>query len=234
VISLTALSHLLIDSFSIVLIDLLLAGDNALVIAMAVRSLPPQERRMGSLLGAAGAVALRVMLTAAAAEILNIAFLKLLGGAFVLWIAVKVFSDASAPQRAEAARGRLLQAVWFIIFADITMSTDNVLAIAGASHGNLALIVFGLCLSIPLVVFSSNLIALVMDRYPAMMYLGAAILGKVGAEMMLSDPFIAHKFHLSEDWQYAAQTVAVVGVLIASRAMASSKSQAEEVNLTQP
>jgi YjbE family integral membrane protein len=187
---------------------------------------------MGSVLGAAGAVILRVLLTAAAAEILNVAFLKLLGGVFVLWIAVKVFSDASAPQRTDVARGRFLQSVWFIIFADITMSTDNILAIAGASHGNLALIVFGLCLSIPLVIFSSNLIALVMDRYPAMMYLGAAVLGKVGAEMMLSDPVITRKFHPSEGWQYAAQAVAVVGVLIASRVVASSKSQPEEVNLT--
>src|SRR5262249_48613064 len=161
-----------------------------LVIAMAVRSLPPQQRRMGSAFGAGAAVALRVIITIAAAKLLSVPWIKLAGGTFVMWIAVKVLADASSPPAASAAPRPLVQAIWFIVVADVTMSTDNVLAIAGASRGSLPLIVVGLGLSIPLVVFASNLLSVLMDRYPWIVYLGAGILGKVGAEMMLTDPFI--------------------------------------------
>ena len=164
-------SRLLLDGFSIILIDLLLAGDNALVIAMAVRSLPKPQRRLAITFGAAAAVALRVVITIAAARLLGIEFIKLPGGAFIIWIAVKVLSDASSEPAAEPPRGQLLKAIWFIVVADITMSLDNVLAVAGAARGNVPLIVFGLCVSIPFVVFSSNLIATLMDRYPVVVYL---------------------------------------------------------------
>jgi YjbE family integral membrane protein len=208
------------------LIDLLLAGDNALVIAMAVRSLPRDQRRMGIAFGAAAAVALRIVLTVAAANLLKIEFIKLFGGAFVLWIAVKVFSDAQEPEK-PASVGGFLQAIWFIVFADITMSVDNVLAVAGASHypapGSVPLIIFGLSLSIPFVVFSSNLLVYWMDRFPAMMYLGAAILGQVGAEMMLNDWFVKRTLHPAQWVVYVGEGVAVLGVLAASRFMARPK-----------
>jgi YjbE family integral membrane protein len=208
------------------LIDLLLAGDNALVIAMAVRSLPRDQRRMGIAFGAAAAVALRIVLTVAAANLLKIEFIKLFGGAFVLWIAVKVFSDAQEPEK-PASVGGFLQAIWFIVFADITMSVDNVLAVAGASHypapGSVPLIIFGLSLSIPFVVFSSNLLVYWMDRFPAMMYLGAAILGQVGAEMMLNDGFVKRTLHPAQWVVYVGEGVAVLGVLAASRFMARPK-----------
>ncbi len=208
------------------MIDLLLAGDNALVIAMAVRSLPRDQRRMGIAFGAAAAVALRIVLTVAAANLLKIEFIKLFGGAFVLWIAVKVFSDAQEPEK-PASVGGFLQAIWFIVFADITMSVDNVLAVAGASHypapGSVPLIIFGLSLSIPFVVFSSNLLVYWMDRFPAMMYLGAAILGQVGAEMMLNDGFVKRTLHPAQWVVYVGEGVAVLGVLAASRFMARPK-----------
>src|ERR1019366_1757439 len=159
-------SRLLIDGFSIILIDLLLAGDNALVIAMAVRALPQRQRRLAITFGAAAAVVLRVVITIAAARLLGIEFIKLLGGAFIIWIAVKVLADASSEPVAEPPRGHLVKAIWVIVVADITMSIDNVLAVAGAARGNFPLIIFGLCVSIPFVVFSSNLIATLMDRYP--------------------------------------------------------------------
>ena len=191
-------SRLLIDGFSIILIDLLLAGDNALVIAMAVRALPQRQRRLAITFGAAAAVALRVVITIAAARLLGIEFIKLLGGAFILWIAVKVLADASSEPAGEPPRGQLLKAIWFIVVADITMSIDNVLAVAGAARGSVPLIIFGLCVSIPFVVFSSNLIATLMDRYPAIVYLGSAVLGKVGAEMMLTDPYVVRTLHPTE------------------------------------
>lgn len=213
--------RLVLDCLSIVLIDLLLAGDNALVIALAVRSLPRRERRIGIGLGAAAAVVLRIAITFLAAQILNIEFLKLFGGVFVIWIAVKVFADASAPQRENPKAGHFMHAIGLIVVADITMSTDNVLAVAGASRGNTALIVFGLCLSIPFVVLSSNLLTVLMDRYPAILYVGAAVLGKVGGEMMMTDGFVTRTLHPPQALVYGAEAVGAAGVLIASRLLAA-------------
>jgi YjbE family integral membrane protein len=209
--------RLLIDGLSIVLIDLLLAGDNALVIAMAVRGLPRQQRRIAIAFGALAAVALRVVITIAAARLLGIEFIKLLGGIFVIWIAVKVLTDASSPPAAAPSRNRLLQAIWFIVVADITMSVDNVLAVAGAARGSVPLIIFGLAVSIPFVVFSSNLIAALMDRYSLIVYLGAAVLGKVGGEMVFTDPFVIRTLHPSAVFLYAAEGVSIVGILTAGK-----------------
>ena len=218
--------RLLIDYFSIILIDLLLAGDNALVIAMAVRVLPKRQRRIAITFGAAAAVALRVIITIAAAKLLGVEFIKLLGGAFVIWIAVRVLADASAPPAAAPRQSRFLQAIWFIAFADITMSADNVLAVAGAARGSVPLIIFGLCVSIPFVVFSSNLIAVLMDRYSVILYLGAAILGKVGGEMMVTDPFIMQTLHPSAPLTYAAEGLAIAGILIAGRLLSDRSRRA--------
>jgi YjbE family integral membrane protein len=207
--------HFLLSGLSIVLIDLLLAGDNALVIALAVRSLPPGERRIGIFGGAAVAVVLRIALTTIAARLLTVEYLQIAGGLLILWIALKVLVDASTPPEATRAPQRFWQAIWYIVVADLTMSTDNVLAIAGASKGNFWLIAFGLALSIPFVVLSSNLLSKLMDRYPALLYLGAGILGKVGGEMILTDPFIERLWSPSEVVKYtveAALVVAVVGV----------------------
>jgi YjbE family integral membrane protein len=210
-------THLLYGVLSIVFIDLLLAGDNALVIAMAVRSLQPKERRIGSLFGAAGAVILRVSLTAVAARLLNIQFLKLAGGLFILWIAIKVLVDASDPPDSAPAPQRLLQAIWYIVFADLTMSTDNVLAIAGASNGHIELIVFGLCLSIPFVVLSANLLARLMDRYPVTIYLGAGVLGRVGGEMVLTDGFVNRLLHPSDTARYVVEGVLALSLMIGGK-----------------
>lgn len=206
-----------LDVFSIVVIDLLLAGDNALVIALAVRSLPPRQRRIGSILGATVAVVLRVGLTFAAAKLLNVEFVKLAGGAFVLWIAVKVFSDTEETGKESASPHQILRAIGYIVFADITMSVDNVLAVAGASRGSIGLIVFGLGLSIPFVVASSSLLVNIMNRWPVTIYVGAAILGKVGAEMMITDGFVVRTLHPTALMLYLAEGIAIAGVLAASR-----------------
>ena len=213
----------IIDVFKIVLIDLLLAGDNALVIALAVRNLPSRQRRIGSALGAAAAVALRAGITYAAVKLLDVPYIKLVGGAFVLWIAVKVFVDAEGPDADAAPPGHIWRAVWYIVFADITMSTDNVLAIAGASHGSLLLILIGLGLSIPFIVLSSNVFVVMMNRFPWTLYLGAAILGQVGAEMMLTDAFITRTLHPSQKAVYGVEALAVAAVLIVSRLLCARK-----------
>jgi YjbE family integral membrane protein len=206
---------LLADYFTVILIDILLAGDNALVIALTVRVLSKQQRRIAITFGAAAAVVLRVIMTLVAARLLSIEFLKLVGGGFVIWIAVKVLTDASSPPPEVPSRGQFLRVIWLIVVADITMSMDNVLAVAGAAKGSTPLIIFGLGLSIPFVVFSSNLIAILMDRYPAILYLGAAILGKVGGEMMATDPYIARTLHPAAAMIYVVEGVAMVGILVA-------------------
>ena len=198
---------------SIVLIDLILAGDNAVVIAMAVRSLPKAQRKKGIICGAGAAIALRVVLTFFIAQLLTISFLKLAGGALILWIAVKLFVEGVPEENLKREAATMMQAMKVIVVADITMSTDNMLAVAGASHGNIFLLIFGLGLSIPFIVFTSNLLSILMDKYPIIVYIGAAILGKVGGEMMITDPVIAGWLHPGKTLQYCVEGFFAVGVL---------------------
>ena len=178
--------------FNIVWIDIVLAGDNAVVIALAVRTLPPRQRLVGIILGAGAAVVLRVALTFVATQILMVKFVQLIGGLLILWIALKLLrqNEGGTEEGGDGARG-LWQAVWMILVADVTMSLDNVLAVAGAARGHFGLLLFGLALSIPLVVFASNVISKLMARYQMVVFLGAAILGKVGGDMMLTDPVVS-------------------------------------------
>lgn len=202
---------------SIILIDLMLAGDNAVVIAMAVKTLPRSQRLKGSAFGAGVAVLLRVTLTFVAAQLLLIKFLKFAGGALILWIAVKLFIEGSPEEETGKQAQSLWQAIWIIVVADITMSTDNVLAVAAASNGNLFLLIFGLSLSIPFVVFTSNLLAMLMDKYPFLVYVGAAILGRVGGEMLITDSFIIQSLHPSNMLNYGVQIFCTIGVIIAGK-----------------
>ena len=171
----------------IVVIDVVLAGDNAVVIAMVVRALPARQRLWGLVLGAGFAVLLRGALTAVAARLLYMNYIKLAGGVLILWIAVKLLLEEEPDEAGGRRAGTLWQAVWLIMVADVSMSLDNVLAVAGASKNHLGLMLFGLGLSIPLVMFTSNLLARLMDRYWIIIYIGAAILGKVGGEMIMTD-----------------------------------------------
>jgi YjbE family integral membrane protein len=209
--------HFLLSGLSLVLIDLLLAGDNALVIALAVRSLPPRERSIGIIGGAGAAIVLRVALTTLAARLLTTPYLQIAGGLLILWIAVKVLIDASTPPDTAPGPMRFWHAIWYIVVADITMSTDNVLAIAGASRGNFWLIAFGLALSIPFVVLSSNLLSKLMDRFPALIYLGAGILGQVAGEMILTDAFVVRTWHPGNVVRYAVEAALVVAVIVVGR-----------------
>ncbi len=215
--------NFVLAGLQLVLIDLLLAGDNALVIAMAVRSLPKAQRRAGTALGAGFAVALRVTLTALAARLLNIPYLRLVGGVLIVWIALKVMLDAGDPPAAGPSANRLLHAIWLIVVADLTMSLDNILAIAAASKGHVALLVFGLGLSIPLVVFASNLLSTLMDRYAVLVYVGAAILGKVGGELILTDPAAAGALNLAEWQRYGIEAALAIAVIGGGRSIASSR-----------
>lgn len=202
---------------SIVLIDVVLAGDNAVVIALAVRTLPLRQRVIGSALGAGAAVVLRVLLTFVAARLLTINYVKLVGGLMLLWIAVKLLVDNTGDQEegGKSAAG-LGQAIWLILIADVTMSLDNVLAVAGASKGSLGLLIFGLTLSIPLVVFTSNLLSRLMDRYMGIVYIGAAILGKVAGEMIMTDRLVADYFNPATWVVHTVEALLAVGVILAA------------------
>jgi len=175
---------------SIVLIDIILSGDNSIVIALAVRSLPPQKRRLGILLGAGSAAVLRVLFTMLAARLMGVPYLKLVGGFLILWIALKLLAE-NEDSNAETREARSVwHAVWMILVADVTMSLDNVLGVAGAAHGSMILLWFGLCLSIPLVVFASSMLSKLMGRFPIIVLFGSAVLGKVGGEMIAGDPVL--------------------------------------------
>ncbi len=213
---------------SIVLIDLILAGDNAVVIAMAVRNLPRKERKKGIILGAGAAVVLRVAITFFAAQLLQVQFIKFIGGAVIIWIAVKLFASGGEGKEGGKEAATLLQAMWLIIVADITMSTDNVLAVAAASKGNLFLLIFGLGLSIPFVVFTSNLLSMLMDRYPVILYIGTAVLGRVGGEMMITDPFVISKIGHPKVLEYGVQAFFAVAVIVAGKLWIRARRLREE------
>ncbi len=212
---------------SIVLIDLVLAGDNAVVIAMAVKNLPGRVRTWGIALGAGGAVLIRVACTFVVAQLLVMPYLKLIGGAVIIWIAVKLLVQGDEGGEHREA-GSLWQALWIIIVADMSMGIDNMLAVGAASHGNLFLLLFGLGLSIPFVVFMSSILAKLMDRYPIILYIGSAILGKVGGEMMITDPFIHGLLNPSKIIEYAVMIFFTVAVVALGRYLVLSKRRKEE------
>lgn len=209
------MENLLFGALEITLIDLVLAGDNACVIAMAVRRLSRRRRLMGIVLGAAAAVVLRVSLTFVASKIIMLSLLKLVGGILVLWIAVKLLRDNAACEVNNGREaGNLVEAIKFIMLADLVMSTDNVLAVAAVAKGNLGLLVFGLGLSIPFVVFGSSFLCKLMDRFPATAYVAAAVLGKVGGELVITDPYLRRFYHPPHSVELAAEALAAVGVVV--------------------
>ena len=175
---------------SISVLNILLSGDNALVIALAVRALPKRKRVVGQIWGAAGAVVLRLVFVAIVSVLLRVPLLQLLGGLLLLWIAVRLVR----PDTGDAGNGRhggsLWEAVWIIIVADVTMSLDNVLAIAAASHGDLVLVMFGIGLSLPIVVWGAGLLAHLMNRFAWIVWLGGGVLGYVAGEMFMEDPIV--------------------------------------------
>jgi len=221
----------LTDLLSIVLINLILSGDNAVVIAMAVRSLPKEQKRKGIFFGAGAAVLLRVIATCFVAQLLQISYVKLIGGAVILWIAVKLFVEGAPGEEVERKATSFMEAIKIIAVADITMSIDNMLAVGGASRGNLFLLLVGLAVSIPFVVFTSTLLSILMDKYPIIVYVGAAVLGRVGGEMMITDPFVANLLNPSKTWQYGTEAFFAVGVLAAGKLLMQRARRAEQKKL---
>jgi YjbE family integral membrane protein len=178
----------------IIMIDILLGGDNAVVIALACRKLPPAQRTKGIIWGTAGAIGLRVVLIFFALTLLAIPFLKLVGAALLVWIGVKLLAPDEDGHGDVAASDKLWAAVKTIIVADLVMSVDNVIAIAGAAQGagehQMVLVVFGLLVSIPIIVWGSQLVIKLMDRFPAIITAGGMLLGWIAGTMAVTDPAI--------------------------------------------
>ena len=198
---------------SIVVVDLTLSGDNAVVIAAAVKALPPAMRKRALIFGAAGAVVTLVAATFFAARLLHVRFLQLIGGAAILWIAVGLFREEPPLESSATAATSFWKAIWFIVIADVTMSTDNILAIAGIAQGDLLLLLIGLGMSIPLVVFASHLLATLMDNYPVIVYIGAGLLGRVAGQMIMTDAFTVQVLSPSTALNYSVQAAGALGVL---------------------
>ena len=173
----------------IIAIDIILGGDNAIVIALACRNLPPKERRIGILWGTAGAIVLRVILVFFASALMTTPGLRLIGGLLLLWIGVKLLTDTSNQHfdKKIAQKSNLLGAIQTIIIADFVMSLDNALAIAAASKGNLFLVVFGLVLSVPIIIAGSTIILRMMERFPFIILIGAGLLGWLGGDLIAND-----------------------------------------------
>lgn len=177
-----------VDVLKIIMIDILLSGDNAVVIALACRNLPEAQRKKGILFGMGGAVGLRIVLTFFAVSLLALPYLKLVGALLLFWIGIKlILPEEEHDEGSIKADTRLLGAVKTIIIADFVMSLDNVLGVAAAAKGNVPLLVFGLLISIPLIAWSSQLVLKLIDRFPYIIYAGGALLGYVAGEMLVSE-----------------------------------------------
>lgn len=198
---------------SLILLDLLLGGDNAVVIAMAANKLSPELRRKAVFIGTAGAVIIRLIMTLAAVWLLTIPYLQAIGGLILLPIAVKLLVPADEAANVRVA-DNLSGAVKTIIIADAAMGVDNVLAVAGASHGSFLLVVLGFLISIPIIVGGSTIIGGIMDRYPVVLYAGSALLGWTAGSMIVHDKIIGPLIQAGGQWAAAAlQLVLTLGVL---------------------
>lgn len=171
----------------IIWIDLLLSGDNAVVIALACRSLPDHQRKIGIFLGASAAVILRILFALVITQLLAIPFLQALGGILLFWIAIKLVVGEEGEEKNIKASDKLWAAVWTIAMADAVMSLDNVVAISAAADGHAELFIFGLLLSVPLIIFGSTLVMGLIERFPLFVWAGAALLGWIAGEMLVRD-----------------------------------------------
>jgi YjbE family integral membrane protein len=202
--------------FSIIVIDLVLSGDNAVVIGMAARNLSVENRRKAIIFGGAGAIGLRILFTALATLLLGIPGLQLAGGVLLFYIAFKLMRPhAEGPENIKEA-GSLREAIQTIILADVVMSLDNILAVGGAAKGHIGLLMFGLLLSIPIILFGSALVARLLTRFPAFLYLGVFVLVHAAVSMIVHDPKVSSRIDTTLPMELALSllvTGAIVGIV---------------------
>ena len=176
-----------IGLLKIIWINIILSGDNAVVIALAARSLPEHQQKKAIMFGSGAAVVLRIVLTVVAAKLLALSYLQIIGGLLLLWIGTQLLGGEDEDEGEGGEKSGLWVAIRTILIADLVMSLDNVIAVAAAAKGNMVLLILGLAISIPLVIFGSKLMIKLMDRFPVIVTLGAALIGWVGGETIVSD-----------------------------------------------
>jgi YjbE family integral membrane protein len=196
----------------IIAIDILLGGDNAVVIALACRKLPDDQRKKGIFWGVVGAIGLRIVLIFFALQLLDVPWLKIVGALLLFWIGVKLLAPEEEGHGEVTAATSLVTAIKTIIVADAVMSLDNVIAVAAAANGSMLLVVFGILVSIPIVVWGSQLVLKLMDRYPIVITGGGALLGWIGGGMILGDPALPADFF--SGIPYAKQVLSITGALL--------------------
>ena len=212
----------------IIMIDILLGGDNAVVIALACRNLPPKQRAQGIIYGTMGAIILRVILIAFALALLAVPYLKIVGALLLIWIGVKLLLPEGEDAHQISSSDKLWAAVKTVIVADLVMSVDNVLAIAGAAQGagqqhQLPLVIFGLLVSIPIIVFGSQIVLKLMERFPVIITLGAMLLGWIAGQMAYTDPAIKAYLPAQAYWSYVAAACGAAFVYVAGKVLQSRR-----------
>lgn len=216
----------------IILIDILLGGDNAVVIALACRNLPEKQRKLGIIYGTIGAIVLRVILIAFALALLSIPYLKIVGAVLLLWIGVQLLQPEGEDSHNIDPSDKLWGAVKTVIVADLVMSVDNVLAIAGAAQGagqqhQLPLVIFGLLVSIPIIVWGSQIVLKLMERFPIIITLGAMLLGWIAGQMFYTDLAMKDVRPEGKVWEYGFAVVGAVLVLLAGKFMQKRAEQSK-------
>ena len=221
----------------IIWVNIVLSGDNAVVIALAARSLPKRQQGKAIAWGAGAAVVLRIILTIVAVEALKWPYLKIIGGLLLLWIATKLLMPEDGGDDVESSEN-LIQAIKVILIADLVMSLDNVIAVAAAAKGSVLLLVLGLAISIPLVIFGATLLMKLMERYPIIITIGAGLLGWVAGEMLVTDVTLADWIGANMPWMHIhlplfgdiswAQVIGVVFVIVVGKWLAARAAKAME------
>ena len=215
-----------IGLIKIVWINIILSGDNAVVIALAARSLPPAQQKKAVLFGSGAAVVLRIVLTVVAAKLLALPYLQIAGGLMLLWIGVQLLGSEEDGEGESKEYGSMLAAVRTILIADLVMSLDNVIAVAAAAQGDTTLLILGLAISIPLVIFGSTLMIKLMERFPIIIIFGAALIGWVAGETIVSDVALKNVL-LANPWlHYAAAVVGALLVLTVGKLLQARGSKA--------
>jgi len=204
-------------------VNIVLSGDNAVVIALAARSLPPAQQKKAVVFGSLAAIVMRVILTIVAVKVLALPWLRIIGSALLLWIGIKLLvPEAEGRAHANRRGGGIVSAIRTILIADLVMSLDNVIAVAAAANGSIALLIAGLAISIPLIIFGSTVILKLMDRFPVVVTLGAALLGFVSGEMLIGDAVISGWVNAAAGFlHYVAPAAGAVLVVIAGKWLAA-------------
>jgi len=217
-----------IGLLKIIWINIILSGDNAVVIALAARSLPEEQQRKAIMFGSGAAVVLRVALTVVAAKLLEVSYLQIVGGLLLLWIGAQLLSEEDEEEGGEPTQSTMGAAIRTILIADLVMSLDNVIGVAAAAKGSMILLILGLAISIPLVVFGSSMMIKLMTRFPIVVTFGACLIGWVGGETIASDVAL-REFAAANPWlHYTAAAAGALAVLAIGKYFQTKHGQAEE------